>query len=269
MVKKFTGQVKAQEIRDIFDSFSKEINSIVDDYNASIDVSDIDFSKGGTSLGAYNYTLTVGGLKTLLSACNGTVVGFKVFKNGNGIITTEGLYVTTDGVKRIPAYSASTIAGRFIHWNSSNNTFTVNNNRDSISPVVTVAEIEPKRERSAELNDLGSVEIEGNTLKIKVGNKYKDQHSDNIFDSSNGAIFLSGSESIADEGHQRRALLFNTEVSWNQQPGHRRRTYWQLVNALYIPKGFANPYTYQMLSGGNWQNSGNTQMTMPVEKKYS
>lgn len=269
MVKKFTGQVKAQEIRDIFDSFSEDINSIVDDYNASIDVSDIDFSKGGTSLGAYNYTLTVGGLKTLLSACNGTVIGFKVFKNGNGILTTEGLYVTETGVKRIPAYSASTIAGRFIHWNSSDNTFTVNNNRDSISPVVTVAEIEPKRERSAELNDLGSVEIEGDTLKIKVGNKYKDQHASDTFDSSNSAIFLCGSEEVAGEGQQRRALLFNTEVSWNQQPGHRRRTYWQFVNALYIPKGFNNPYTYQRLSGGNWVDGNNTQMTMPVNKKYS
>ena len=269
MVKKFTGQVKSQDIREIFDSFSEDINSIIDDYNSSIDVSDIDFSKGGTSLGAYNYTLTVGGLKTLLSACNGTVIGFKVFKNGNGILTTEGLYVTEAGVKRIPSYSANTIAGRFIHWNPDTDAFNVDNIRIAPSPSVLVAEIEPKRERSAELNDLGSVEIEGDTLKIKVGNKYKDQHSDNIFDSSNGAIFLSGSEAIADEGQQRRALLFNTEVSWNQQPGHRRRTYWQFVNALYIPKGFNNPYTYQWLRGGSWQEAGNTQMTMPVEKKYS
>lgn len=269
MVKKFTGQVKAQDIRDIFDSFTTDINKMIDDYNASIDVSDIDFSKGGTSLGAYNYTLTVGGLKTLLAACSGTIIGVKVFKNGNGFVTTEGLYVTNTGVKKIPAYSAATIAGRFIHWNPDTNAFNVDNIRIAPSPSVLVAEIEPRRERSAELNDLGDIEIEGNTLKIKVGNKFKKQHDSDTFNSSNDAIFLSGSESIADEGHQRRALLFNTEVSWNQQPGHRRRTYWQFVNALYIPKGFANPYTYQMLSGGNWQNSGNTQMTMPVEKKYS
>lgn len=268
MVKKFTGQVKAQDIRDIFDSFTIDINKMIDDYNASIDVSDIDFSKGGTSLGAYNYTLTVGGLKTLLAACSGTIIGVKVFRNGNGFITTEGLYVTNTGVKKIPSYSASTIAGRFIHWNPNTNSFVVDNNRVSESPLITVAEIEPRRERSAELNDLGDIEIEGNTLKIKVGNKYKAEESSNGFDSSNSAIFISGCEEVADEGQQKRALLFNTEVSWNQQPGHRKRTYWQLVNALYIPKGAGNPYNYQRHSGG-WTGAGNTQMTMPVEKKYS
>lgn len=268
MVKKFTGQVKAQDIRDIFSSFTTEINSIIDDYNSSIDVSDIDFSKGGNSLGAYNYTLTVGGLKTLLSACSGTVIGVKVFKNGNGLVTTEGLYVSDTGVKKIPSYSANTISGRFLHWNSTNNSFTVDNNRESTSPTITIAEIEPRRERSAELNDLRDVEIEGNTLKMKVGNKYKAEESSNGFDSSSSAIFMSGCEEVADEGQQKRALLFNTEVSWNQQPGHRRRTYWQLVNALYIPKGAGNPYGYQRYSGG-WTGAGNTQMTMPVEKKYS
>ena len=40
MVKKFTGQVKAQDIRDIFSSFTTEINSIIDDYNSSIDTID-------------------------------------------------------------------------------------------------------------------------------------------------------------------------------------------------------------------------------------
>lgn len=268
MVKKFTGQVKAQDIRDIFDSFSTDINKMIDDYNASIDVSDIDFSKGGTSLGAYNYTLTVGGLKTLLTACSGTIIGVKVFKNGNGLITTEGLYVTNTGVKKIPSYSATTIAGRFIHWNPNTNEFNVDNIRIAPSPSVLVAEIEPRRERSAELNDLGDVEIEGNTLKIKVGNKYKAEGSSNGFDSSSSAIFISGCEEVADEGQQKRALLFNTEVSWNQQPGHRKRTYWQLVNALYIPKGAGNPYSYQRHSR-DWTGAGNTQMTMPVEKKYS
>lgn len=268
MVKKFTGQVKAQDIRDIFSSFTTEINNIVDDYNASIDVSDIDFSKGGSSLGAYNYTLTVGGLKTLLAACSGTIIGFKVFKNGNGLVTTEGLYVTSAGVKKIPAYSATTIAGRFIHWNPDTNTFNVDNIRIAPSPSVLVAEIEPRRERSAELNDLRDLEIEGNTLKMKVGNKYKAEESSNGFDSSGSAIFICGCEEVADEGQQKRALLFNTDVSWNQQPGHRRRTYWQLVNALYIPKGAGNPYSYQRYSGG-WVGAGNTQMIMPVEKKYS
>lgn len=268
MVKKFTGQVKAQDIRDVFESFTNDINSVIDSYNASINTQDVDFSKGGSSLGAYNYTLTVGGLKTLLSACSGTVVGFKVFKNGNGLITTEGLYITTTGVKRIPSYSSSSINGRFIHWNPDTNTFNVDNNRTAASPLVLVAEIEPRRERSAELNDLRDVEIEGNTLKIRVGNKYKAEEESNGFNSSGSAIFISGSEGVADEGQQKRALLFNSDVSWNQQPGHRRRTYWQLVNALYIPKGANNPYGYQSYNGG-WQWAENTQMIMPVEKKYS
>lgn len=269
MVKKFTGQVKASEIQALFEEFTTAINTMVQNYNTAIDISDMDFSKGSASLGAYNYTLTIGGLKTLLSACSGTIIGFKVFKNGNGFITTEGLYVTNTGVKKIPSYSATTIAGRFIHWNPNTNEFNVDNIRIAPSPSVLIAEIEPRRERSAELNDLPSVEIVGSDLKIKVGNKYKAQDDSNTFNTTSNPIFLCGCEECANEGVPKRALMFGEEVSYNAQPGHRRRTYWQIVNALYIPKGAGNPYTYFKLQGGNWQSWGNTQMTMPVEKKYS
>jgi len=269
MVKKFTGQVKASEIQALFEEFTTAINTMVENYNTAIDLSDMDFSKGSASLGAYNYTLTIGGLKTLLSACSGTIIGFKVFKNGNGFVTTEGLYVTETRVYKIPVYSANSISGKYIHWNPSTSVFTVNNDFNPPTGSVRLAAIDAKRERSAEMNDLPSIEIVGSDLKIKVGNKFKGQHESDTFNSSNDAIFLCGSEEVAGEGQQRRALLFNTEVSWNQQPGHRRRTYWQFVNALYIPKGFSNPYTYQRLSGGNWVSGNNTQMTMPVEKKYS
>lgn len=269
MVKKFTGQVKASEIQALFEEFTTAINTMVQNYNTAIDLSDMDFSKGSASLGAYNYTLTIGGLKTLLSACDGVIEGFKVFRNGNGLRTTQGLYVKDNHVYKIPAYYATSIAGKYIHWNPSTSVFTVNNNFNPPTGSVRLAAIDAKRERSAEMNDLPSVEIVGSDLKIKVGNKYKAQDDSNSFNTTNNPIFLCGCEECANEGVPKRALMFGEEVSYNAQPGHRRRTYWQIVNALYIPKGAGNPYTYQVLRSGSWQNGGNTQMTMPVEKKYS
>lgn len=269
MVKKFTGQVKASEIQALFEEFTTAINTMVENYNTAIDMSDMDFSKGSASLGAYNYTLTIGGLKTLLTACDGVIEGFKVFRNGNSLRTTQGLYVKDNHVYKIPAYYSVNIAGKYIHWNPTTKAFTVNNDFNPPTGSVRLTAIDTKRERSAELNDLPSVEIAGSDLKIKVGNKYKAQDDSNTFNTTNNPIFLCGCEECANEGVPKRALMFGEEVSYNAQPGHRRRTYWQIVNALYVPKGAGNPYTYFKLQGGSWQSWGNTQMTMPVEKKYS
>lgn len=80
MVKKFQGKVTIQSIQDEFDNLVNRINTMVDAYNASESVNDIDFSKGGTTLAPAGYTLTIGGLKQLMRFYDGSVFGCKVLE---------------------------------------------------------------------------------------------------------------------------------------------------------------------------------------------
>ena len=116
MAKRFSGQVKASDIQTEFDTLVSEINELIDIYNASIDTSDIDFTSGSSSLGAYNYCLTVGGLKKILQACNGVVVGCKAYKNGSDLIVSDGLIIKSSGIYRTPYTVQQNFNNMFLYY---------------------------------------------------------------------------------------------------------------------------------------------------------
>ena len=93
MVKKFRGQVKISDVQREFNDIINTINTIVDTYNKSKYVNEIDYTVGDKFLGNAGYTLTVGGLKQVMKAMNGTVIGAKVFE-----ITPNKKYKISDGV---------------------------------------------------------------------------------------------------------------------------------------------------------------------------
>ena len=103
MVKKFQGKVTIESIQTAFDSLVDRINNMVDAYNDSASVQDIDFSKGGTTLAPSGYTLTIGGLKQLMRYYDGSVIGCKVFRcPNNRIKVTTGIIITRDAIYRTP-----------------------------------------------------------------------------------------------------------------------------------------------------------------------
>ena len=111
MVKKFQGKVTIQSIQNEFDNLVDRINTMVDAYNASESVNDIDFSKGGTTLAPAGYTLTIGGLKQLMRFYDGSVFGCKVFRTDtNKVKVTAGLIITADAIYKTP--EASTLEGQ-------------------------------------------------------------------------------------------------------------------------------------------------------------
>lgn len=98
MVKDFRGQVKISEVKAEFDYLLTTINNTIDLFNQSEVMSEeIDFSNVSPNIAPPNYTLSVGGLKKILEAYNGAIVGCRVFRVGTDrYYITEGLLITSE-----------------------------------------------------------------------------------------------------------------------------------------------------------------------------
>lgn len=104
MIKDFRGQVKVADVQAAFNEIVNNINGLVDSYNQASDYAGADYTKGSPSLSAPSYTLSVGGLKTVLTNYNNTLIGCNIFKIDDlSCLVTEGLYITSDRVYRIPS----------------------------------------------------------------------------------------------------------------------------------------------------------------------
>lgn len=104
MVRNFRGQVRVEDVQNEFDDLTTKMNNLIDEYNNTDKVKEIDYSVGGPSLSNSGYSLTVGGLKQFLALFNNTIIGCKPFKlNSSTFITTPGLYIHSKGITKIPS----------------------------------------------------------------------------------------------------------------------------------------------------------------------
>lgn len=100
-MKDFKGLVKISDVQNAFDEIVGNINDMVDTYNASAKVLDIDYTKGSAELGASGYTLSVGGLKRIIQTYQGCSVGCKPFKiDANHCKVTAGFVFADNTVYR-------------------------------------------------------------------------------------------------------------------------------------------------------------------------
>lgn len=100
-MKDFKGLVKISDVQNAFDEIVGNINDMVDTYNASAKVLDIDYTKGSAELGASGYTLSVGGLKRIIQTYQGCSVGCKAFKiDANHCKVTAGFVFADNTVYR-------------------------------------------------------------------------------------------------------------------------------------------------------------------------
>ena len=101
--KNFKGQVKISDVQACFDDLTNRINSLIDKYNASSYVTDINYNNVSPELAPVNYTLSVGGLKKILDAYDGCVLGTKVFRISNNLCITDGLLIRRNGCIHLPS----------------------------------------------------------------------------------------------------------------------------------------------------------------------
>ena len=147
MVKDFRGQVKISEVKAEFDYLLTTINNTIDLFNQSEVMSDeIDFSNVSPNIAPPNYTLSVGGLKKILEAYNGAIVGCRVFRIGTDkYYITEGLLITSEIANGVSKPKVVRIkggilngSGSHIYYSPSNRKFYWNATSTSTEASVTV-----------------------------------------------------------------------------------------------------------------------------------
>lgn len=116
--KNFKGQVKISDVKECFDDLTNRINSLIDKYNASSYVTDINYNNVSPELAPVNYTLSVGGLKKILDAYDGCVLGTKVFRVSNNLCITDGLLIRRNGCIHLPSAIISK-QGRYLFYSPS------------------------------------------------------------------------------------------------------------------------------------------------------
>lgn len=100
----FRGQVKVADVQAAFDEIVNRINSAIATYKSAQELEDIDYTKGSPKLGAAGYTLTVGGLKSILHAYEGCTIGAKAYKiSDEESILSDGLHIKYGRPYRINA----------------------------------------------------------------------------------------------------------------------------------------------------------------------
>lgn len=128
MVRNFRGQVKIADVQAEFDALIAKINADIEEYNKVInDNENIDFTHGSPSLSGSGYCLTVGGLKKLLAAYNGTMMGAKPFRNSAGdTLVTAGVLVQSTGCSPTTGAIVDN-TGRHLYYNPADKDFTISN----------------------------------------------------------------------------------------------------------------------------------------------
>lgn len=267
MVERFKGQVKISDVQREFNDIINTINTIVDTYNKSKYVNEIDYTVGDKSLGNAGYTLTVGGLKQVMKAMNGTVIGAKVFeitpnkkyKISDGVLITESkIYRLPDRVVDVPSNITKVES---IYYNTNTDKYEIVykkvggvDNPNSFK----ITDIAPSR-KSIYKNDIKNVQVEDISGKYKInsqdttfskgtwgyGNGYP--YGEENTDTSSEAKFVSGMEANQSSNNSNNyyELVFgdgNYLVSSNAQNGKHKNAYLQLINFLYVPKGVKQPY---------------------------
>lgn len=151
-VKSFKGKVKIEDVQNEFDILVNAINKNIEKLNSYANLDVNDFYIGSTQIPSSNYTLTLGALKSIISAYNRTTLGGTVVKmpgdntkcivfpalipmNGQGIIQTNTTVLQRPNVNptQLPNYAL------FVQYRDGNVGFT--NQREFLGGVV-MAEID-------------------------------------------------------------------------------------------------------------------------------
>lgn len=123
MVRNFKGVVKVSDVQAEFDALLNKINTAIDLYNSSLNVEDVDYNNGGADLAALGYTLSVGGLKKVLAAFDGALLGGQVLRVSDGnYIVSEGLYIKDSSVTRLPSKAVAGV-GNILYYNTSSDNY--------------------------------------------------------------------------------------------------------------------------------------------------
>lgn len=243
-IKAFQGQVKVSDIQAAFDEIIGRINKIVESYNASEDVKDIDYTKGKGVLSPEGYTLTVGGLKKVLGAYEGCLIGGKVFRvNSTQAYITEGLYITFEKVFRIHSQLLSIGNSTELYLNTDTGTLTVTNTEGNNLVLLTSLD---RSRTDKPLNNIKSTQLEKvSGYKLTTQNRGISKNSIDA-DTENKGRFINCDVYAVNSKTWNNVTVFGYNIASGTDNGdspHRGHVSPILVNFLFVPKGMKDPFT--------------------------
>ena len=242
----FKGQVKVADVKAAFDDFINRINTLVSTYNTTETfLSNIDLTVGSPTLAAGGYTLTVGGIKQLLEAYDGVLLGCRAFRiDSTHIVVTDGIYFTSEAPYRIDAQVLSG-DGSYIYFDPSSHTIGLVNSGAIPQGAIVIAELSPNSERIY-LNEFRDIQLEGLDGYSITINKRSMSWSPEAINTSiarfeGGAVYQ-----VNSTGAGTISVLGNpvaTGVAENRA-SKRKHISAGPANFLYVPKGVTSPLSY-------------------------
>lgn len=140
-MKNFKGLVKISDVQNAFDELTTSINNMIDSYNYSAKVLDIDYTKGSKELASSGYSLSVGGLKKIINTYQGCTVGCKAFKiDANHCKVTAGYVFANNKVYRVKEQDL-TGSGSILYYDLDNDKLTFGSGATSSIQDITIPQI--------------------------------------------------------------------------------------------------------------------------------
>lgn len=242
----FKGQVKVSDVQAAFDDYVNKINTIISTYNTTETIlENIDLTVGSPTLAASGYTLSIGGIKQVLEAYNGTLFGCRAFKyNSNKVLITDGIYLTTDKPIRIHSQILSG-SGNYIMLDTTNETIAVGNTIvEGYTPIMYLSAVSGDEYLST-YKDMFLEGLDGYYITINKTQMPQEIMSDNTsIDRFNGAgVYWS------DSGGADTLTFNNQEVlargyAYNGGAAYRGHATALPANFLFIPKGVSSPLKF-------------------------
>lgn len=262
--KNFKGQVKISDVQEAFNEIVNRTNEMLEFYNSSEGVKDIDYTKGSPTLAPSGYTLTVGGLKQAMKLADKCVVGAKPIKIGkNQVKLTSGILVTKDKICRLKDEILNKPAGNFnlrtlyynpitetYQWEDTYNTTEVDAEGNPVSvEAYKICDIDfSSSSKTAGVTAGCQNEDVNGTFKITSQSRWvkpvaEQTPTDNVINNTDKPLFVSAMEATGYEGNPKTTITFlGNEVSYTQGCGHRQLDTWTPINFFFLPRGVTNPY---------------------------
>lgn len=266
MVFYFKGQVKISDVQRELNSLVTAINELIDAYNASDYVQDMDYSNGSGSLAPSGYTLTVGGLKTILAAYANKTLGFKVFyrgilNNNPEYVVSDGIIFTASGTIRVPMKLIAG-QGKYLYYNTTSSTYQFSETKlETSDTLYFITRLNNNRaEKYANSPLFTTEERDGYEIYIPKLNSSIWHDMPFTVDNTNPRV-IAGNEAVGDEGQPwRESFFLGNPANANQQAYHRGRAYYAMLSWLLLPKGVSNPFSYNY---GSTQKVWNVNFVKP------
>ncbi|MCM1324142.1 MAG: hypothetical protein NC218_08265 [Acetobacter sp.] len=239
MTYQFKGQVKVSEIQSAFDDMIARVNALREKYTEALGAANYNIAIGGSELGPNRYTLSVGGLKTILAAMNGQVFNSRVFKYNNRLFVSNGLYVEDTDVISLPAGVVSGTAGKYIYFNITSKQYTRYSAAQTNNDLLLISIV--NTEESNGVCDIVDCTANADKTRIFVGNTAIGRWDHNPPNTSIDN-FVCGF--LADHVPGVPTIRFKgQDISWCWRTTSHNGKQCQYYDKFFLPKGVPNPFT--------------------------